>query len=715
MNKGNWVFQIANAIIRILAGIIIIFLCLQSIFSTSFIGTITNEEGRCYDRTLNISDNPFVHLIIILLFLFALTWIYKIYHKKKITIFLKDYYKITIKALCVVVFIVGVIWIIITQLEPGSDPGEVFEIAMQWREGNFSAYAEGGYLFRYPFQTGIVLFYYFLSFLFGINNYVGAQLVNVAALIMIYYFLAKLSEIIWKDDKIISVAVYIGLALWLPFFFYITYQYGILPGMACSLMASYLLIKYIFSRKYRYIFGSALCMGIATVLKMNCLIYAIALVCFLLYDIIDILFLSKKELGKRWLMSVLFVVLLGVSIWGCNQVTNRYAENLSGYELPEGEVMASWIVMGLSEAELGPGFYNGYIKHVFLKYHYDTDQITKASIEKIGERLHEMAENPLEEGVPFFARKMAFQWNDPTFIGMERMRDRASAYSLPYFAESLIEGYGSVILSIILNYVQTIIWVGVLIYLIQNRYSENIYELIGIVIFLGGFIFHCAWEASASYTIPYFVVVIPYAVKGYMDSARCLATQHKIVNKKIGIGIVAGLGVLVVISKTDLFQRTIALDDGEDARCQFYQTIETEKTLQSGNYYIVPYQEQNMILAEGENGVVLSPMEKEVAGRLSNKLLVQLDYPDAKIRFKETGKVLAVNTIENGESIILYIDDDLNLFYEESPTINYMWQIRQADEESYYIIMGDSALTYCDGMLKIEPFGETDTQKWRIY
>ena len=91
-------------------------------------------------------------------------------------------------------------WILITQLEPGSDPAKVYGIAMQWREGNFSAYAEGGYLFRYPYQAGIILFYYLLSFVFGVDNYIGLQFVNVIALAAVYVLLSKLAAFFWKKE-----------------------------------------------------------------------------------------------------------------------------------------------------------------------------------------------------------------------------------------------------------------------------------------------------------------------------------------------------------------------------------------------------------------------------------------------------------------------------------------------------------------------------------
>lgn len=37
------------------------------------------------------------------------------------------------------------------------------------------------------------------------------------------------------------------------------------------------------------------------------------------------------------------------------------------------------------------------------------------------------------------------------------------------------------------------------------------------MIFIGGFIFHMFWEAKCQYTVTYFVLLIPYCVKGLMD------------------------------------------------------------------------------------------------------------------------------------------------------------------------------------------------------
>ena len=575
-------YLIVNAVIRVLLIIIISGMCLQSIFSTSFVGQTMQADGSWQERTLNIADQPWKHLLVFVIFTAVCILLYRGYclwgKHRRVFLFLN-----------IIVFLTGTLWILISQLEPGSDPAKVYRIAMQWRAGDFSAYAEGEYLFRYPFQAGIILFYYLLSFLFGINNYVGLQFVNVIALAAVYMLLVKLSAVYWQGK--IPTIVHAALIVWLPLAFYVTYLYGILPGMALSLGAVYCAVQYMNTRKYRYILPSALCMGLATVLKMNCLIYLIAISCFLFYDAIDILISKKNELRGRWIVSLAFIGLLALSVVGCNKACERYVEHLSGYQAGDGAAMISWVVMGLDEAPLGPGGYNGYIIEVFTENNYDTDKITEASIAEIKKIIKRMAADPLHDGIPFFARKNAFQWNDPTFLSLDRTKGRASAINMPDFVVSLIEGKGSVAFYILMNYMQTLILLGVILYLILNWHSTNIYELVCAVIFLGGYLFHFVWESSASYTIPYFVIIIPYAVKGFADWSRrvdnAVVSVRESKEKKVLLRemvrktyrpaacVLIVVVLLALLSGRSIFRNTIALDDGDEAMIQFYHRTES--------------------------------------------------------------------------------------------------------------------------------------------
>lgn len=583
MKRQRFIYQLANSVIRLMTAAIVFVLFLHSIYSTSFVGRAVREDGSAHSRTLNIPDSPWKHLVVFLaVTLLGLAAAKLCGRWRKSHSFSAWDDRKVLAALCCLLFGAGVLWIVVTQLKPGSDPAKVYAIALEWREGDFSAFEEGNYLFCYPFQSGIVLFYYLLTFLFGTKSYVGPQIVNALLLVVIYLMFSLMARSFWDKDRRIPVFVYLALMGFIPLFFFITYLYGILPGMACGVGTMYLAVCYLKTRRYRYMAGAALCIGLATVLKMNCLIYLVAVACFMAYDVIDTLLADSREkrVKEKWIGSAVFVLLMILSVWGCSQLTKRCVERLSGYDMPEGEVMVSWAVMGLQEAPKGPGDYNGYIGDVFVKNHYDTELATKQSLEDLRRILERMAENPLDEGVTFFARKTAYQWNDPTFISMERMRGRKSAVRIPAWVKSLIEGRGSVMLSVWLNYVQTLVLLGILFYLVLNWNSENLYELSGVVVFLGGFLFHLVWEAGASYTIPYFTIMIPYAVKGFCDWIRLL--DYRLGNRRadwkfsrktavLGAAAVMAAALTIAFTKTNLFHRTIALDDGAEAVRQYYQ------------------------------------------------------------------------------------------------------------------------------------------------
>lgn len=602
MESKDRFYHIINFIIRAFLFVSVFLLFLHSIFSTSFMGWVDKEDGTLQARTLNIADSPWKHLLVLLVITMILVLCRRVGAGRRSGMAdtvdgsvngTEPYRKQYVAKAAGVIGAVGVImaaaWILATRFLPGSDPAKVCEVASQWMAGDFSAFEQGEYLFCYPFQSGIVLFYYLLSRLFGDGNYVAMQFVNLLALAAVYYLLYKIFSKFWKNEEKVLLISYLSLILWIPLMFYVTYLYGILPGMACSLGAVYLALCYLEKRKWWYMFPAALLMGMATVLKMNCLIYLVAIGCFLAYDAVDSLFISRQK-GKQWIVSLAFVAAMGLGVYGCNQATNAYVEHLSGYEMPEGEVMISWVVMGLSEAPNAPGNYNGYIGNVFFDNNFDTELATEQSIIDLKAILKRMVQSPIDSGITFFARKTAYQWNDPTFIAMERMEGRQSSIEVSSRIRDLIEGQGEVVLSVILNFVQTVILMGMLFYLFFTRKSRNLNELLVAVVFLGGYLFHMVWESSASYTIPYFVLLIPYAVRGFAEYGRWADQAFKWIMEKSAeekkadvkkcfsgkniplAGVAAMLIVLVILfMQTNLFDRTIALDDGADAVRQFYQ------------------------------------------------------------------------------------------------------------------------------------------------
>lgn len=610
MNRKPLFYRLVNSVIRIVLWGAVFLLLLHSLFSTSFVGRVFLEDGSEQERSLNIADSPLRHL---LLFLFVTVSVYLL---RVLWQSAKERGRIQPTArgsrlifwgLLLFTLISVSAFVLMTQFVPGSDPAKVYAVAMQWRRGDYSAFAEDAYLFRYPFQAGIVLFLYLLSFPFGMGNYVAIQLVYVVCLVAVYGLLAKLSDYFWPGKGLRNL-VCLGLVCWMPLAFYVTYLYGILPGMALSLGAVWFAACYFSKRRYRYIALSSLCMGLATVIKMNCLIFLIGIACFLAYDILDLLFLSKearlskKDRQKYGLASLLFILSMAVSVGLCNWCSNRVVERITGQELKEGIPMLTWVVMGLQDAPLGPGGYNGYISNIFTETGFDGRAAEEDAKVEIQKRVEWMLEDKLKNGIPFLARKTAFQWNDPTFICLDRTRGREAAVSVPTPLKSLIYGRGSVKFSVLCNDMQSLILLGVLLYLLLRWNSRNLYELMGAVIFLGGYLFHLVWESSSSYTIPYFVLLIPYAVCGMaewaafverqfarlrgmewdgaqaapaeMPEQEAMAGRRRKTGKMLTAALAVGFFLLVfAFTRTNLFDRSIALNDdlqGFDASDQFY-------------------------------------------------------------------------------------------------------------------------------------------------
>lgn len=609
MNQNVKFFKLINSVIRLLLVGAVFLMFLHSLFSTSFVGKIFLEDGSERERTLNIADNPLRHLILFVFLSVSLILARRLWRaaqNQEIWRWIVRYGNYVFPGLLLFTLLAGTAYVLMTQFAPGSDPAKVYAIAMQWRQGDFSAFEEGGYLFCYPFQSGIVLCFYLFSFLFGMGNHVALQLIYVACLAFVYGLLAKLSTFFWPEKGLRNV-VLICQILWVPLAFYVTYLYGILPGMALSLGAVWFAARYLSERRYRYIVLSSLCMGFATVIKMNCLIYLIAIACFLAYDVLESLVFSKDSQSskeakwKKGMISLIFVLCLAGSVALCNWTNNRIVERIAGQKLQEGIPMISWVVMGLQEAPLGPGGYNGYISNTYTDARYDAEEAAEVSKQELKNRVAGMLQEPLDKGIPFLARKTAFQWNDPTFICLDRTRGRQAAVSVPAFLNNLIYGRGSVRLSGLLNDMQTLIWLGVLLYLLLRWNSGNLYELMGAVIFLGGYLFHLFWESSASYTIPYFVLLIPYAVCGMAEwedfLERGIVSLRKIGHagtqetpgeeetenaamrcKRTGTGFKMAFALafcLLVLAfmRTNLFYRTIALNDdlqGFNASDQYY-------------------------------------------------------------------------------------------------------------------------------------------------
>lgn len=489
--------------IEIIFILLLCFLTIESIFKTC---KIVSGEVTKY-----LWDNPFIHIVTISITI----GIFILINREKIKLSKK-----TLWILIGIWFVISLIWVFTANIYPRADQKYIYKIAEQMRSGNFRGFEKGRYMYSNPHQSGLLLYEYILGFIFGSKNYLALQVVNILALLGAFYCIYKITRILFKEKKT-SVTTIVGLFMFIPLWFYISFIYGNIIGLTLSMAGVLFALKYIENRSIKYIIFSAITIALAISAKSNYLITLIAVICILILDIIS---------NKKWKNIIPIIILVVVYI--IVKLAIPFAVRcITKTEESKGIPMLAYVEMGLEDGKRAPGWYNGYNRKVYRKNSYDYDKSSEAVKRKLNKSVDKFKNNPQYAG-EFFYKKTVSQWNNPTFQafwnnwGKRGKQDR----SLPV---KVLCGNNIVntVITQYMNIFQTIILFGATAYMIIRFKKNDIKQLTFAIIFIGGFLFHLIWEAKCQYTITYFVLLIPYSVKGYIDLSKYI--DDKIKNRKV--------------------------------------------------------------------------------------------------------------------------------------------------------------------------------------
>lgn len=276
MKKLVWVLFIA----------VIGYLLIASIFSTCYLGkynygTLSGTREINVEHTFYIRDNYMQHILVFLGFSFLLIC-HKIETCKKL--FQKKYFGLFV---CIAAGLLSLFIVLEGRYYPKFDQQHVVEAAAALNRGDTSDFAEGAYLFVFPFQTGIVLYYQLLAYLFGATNYTAMQIVNVVWIVLSYYFFMKISGLLWGKREYESGSAVLGL-FFFPYLLYATFLYGTVIGMTFALCSFYMMLLYEKNEKISCLLCCGLSMGLATVLKANYMIFMIAEIIYLICSTVSV-------------------------------------------------------------------------------------------------------------------------------------------------------------------------------------------------------------------------------------------------------------------------------------------------------------------------------------------------------------------------------------------------------------------------------------------
>ncbi len=426
------------------------------------------------------------------------------------------------KVMVICHFVVGIFWVVSTQVKPQADQMLCAEIAerQMFSDYDFGDYVKGGYMYNYPYQSGLVLVLSIVFRLFGGMNYVAFQICNVFALLLFDIALLKIIEYVESPaaKKVGAVLVFL---CW-PVLFYTVFVYGNLMGLAFSVAAMCFEYRYFKKRRLRDIVISSVFIGLAVMMKSNYLIFLVAMLIFLVLDFIG-------SMRKR---TILFAVLAIVCYLIGTKGPVTMMSIRGNIDIDGGVPMIGFVSMGMRESELAPGWWSGYYNEaLYTQNNYDQDLAVAQAKADMSERISEFVSDP-GYAADFFYKKMISQWCEPTFEGIW-VNHYEKGVTLSGIIDNLLNRELKGTMEGFLNLYQTFIYWSALLFVLMNRKNNNVFLWLPGTAVIGGFLFHMIWEAKGQYTLAYFVLLIPYAsiaavqVSKWVDDRICPLLRGK--------------------------------------------------------------------------------------------------------------------------------------------------------------------------------------------
>ncbi len=408
-----------------------------------------------------------------------------------------------VRRICWTLFGVGAVWALLVDMTPRADQLTVLSISEQWLMGDYGSFEEGGYLFNFPYQTGVVAMLAFLGRLLGVGKYLPMQVGNAGMIALTFWALYKICALMLPEDTaegrsvlILSTGAWCGLM-------YSTFVYGNVPSLALAVLSLWLQLRWqVEERPISQLILSGVCLGISVLLKTFSLIFVIAQAILLVLYLIR----TRRKDALIWLLVVLLA-------WqGVDGAVHLWARSKIGHPMNEGAPMIGTIAMGLQANQEGvraPGWYNGYNIGVYEAAGYDADLAKEMAGQAIQDRLEQFRADPAMAR-KFFYEKALSQWAEPTYQGfwITCSGDR------PGWVEGLFVGPVNTVLVWIMNWFQSLVWVSAAGYLILRRRSLTLEQMLPALVIFGGFLFQLVWEGKGQYTLSYFLLALPYAAAG---------------------------------------------------------------------------------------------------------------------------------------------------------------------------------------------------------
>ena len=523
--------------IRFLGIAIVGYLFLQGLFTVCTIQSVT-------ERTFFVKSHVLYAVMGIMIFVLAFWVLYRFGGSV-----LERYGSILVWGSMLISGIFLIWWISQTQFWYWGDEEKIFQHAQMYLEGDYQGWMPGGYAYMWKHQNGMILFVALLLKYFDLSGtYWVLRVLNVLFYELTLFCLWQILRKLFADKKIVVIQLVL-LILFFPYGFYCIMLYGNVIGLGFAVLAVYCMVAYLETRDVKYLCGSAISMILSIIFKQNDAIIFVGLLMLMILQPVQDEKFSLKKAGIVGAFAL--AVLAGI------QLPNILVEARTGIDLTgTGNSVFAHIAMGLQDSEDAPGWYNTYNEAVFAECGYNKEETAGAARKSISNTLQNYAQNPMA-GWSFIHRKLASEWNNPTFEGFHMQNARMTTVELSSMVRSAINDGGklNILLTFFLDIYESVVLFGILLYLAMAK-DADIRELFFIVLLIGGFVFFAVWEAKGRYVAPFYLMVIPYAAVGYQ---KLLAGGRRFETTKKLILTLVVLTVFVFFCNSDIVTNSLKL------------------------------------------------------------------------------------------------------------------------------------------------------------
>lgn len=393
-----------------------------------------------------------------------------------------------------------------------ADAKTVFTVALGVKNGNYSAFQPGQYIYRYPHQVGLMLYDKILS-VFS-ENPKFLFVVNSLFVLGINYLSWKISEEVFHD-RLTNVLTIVFSFLFLPQLFFILFAYGLIPGLYFLILGFYQTLCYVRTNNAWNLVFMVFSVGMAVILKQNFLIGGIAIIIYLMLQL-----LQNRNLHY---FSVIVVLVLSMILPA--EALKMWYGSVAGVELNNGSPTVLWVAMGtdIDNDVRGPGWYDSSSWNLYNASGFNSQVASELGKQKLAENWNKIEAEPARAAA-FFLEKTVSQWCDPMYESTwSGPLEDCGQYTHTEILQSIYTG-GTWAAGIAdsMKLLCMLLWVFASVFLVLNGSRNTGWEMMYLY-FIGGLLFHMFWEGKSQYTYPYLFVLIPFAA----CSVRNIITRNK--------------------------------------------------------------------------------------------------------------------------------------------------------------------------------------------